>query len=207
MKTKTRVEFTRSHARGQVNTGCDTCKGGRKKCPGRTVNKMSVSTSVDTRQNYKTQITTPGLMPGGVIMQNIQQWKANRKAEAERKAAYMANLKLPFVAEYGEHKVKQGDIYALVVHTNDSASEHNTRHRPEGTLAAGLGQQPNRRGESQRQATTTPSWEHLTVKYYTAVKRLGNIYLYLCDEFGSIAEGTKGKLRREPTIKAYRKVA
>ena len=177
------------------------------KCPGRTVKKMSVSISIDTRQNYKTQIITPGLMPGGVIMQNIQQWKENRKAEAERKAAYMANLKLPFTAEYGEHKVKQGDIYALVVHTDDSASKHNTRHRLDGTLAAGLSQQPNRRGESPRQATMTPSWEQLTVKYYTAVKRLGNIYLYQCNEFGSIAEGTKGKLRREPTIKAYRKVA
>lgn len=75
-----------------------------------------------TRQNYKTQNTTPGLMLGGVIVQNIQQWEQNRKAEAERKAAYMANLKLPFAAEYGEHKVKQGDIYALVVHTE--------RHNP-----------------------------------------------------------------------------
>ena len=53
-----------------------------------------------------------------MIVQNIQRWEQNRKAEAERKAAYMANLKLPFAAEYGEHKVKQGDIYALVVHTD-----------------------------------------------------------------------------------------
>ena len=51
-------------------------------------------------------------------------WELNRKAEANRKAAYMANLKLPFAAEYGEHKAKQGDIYAVVVHTDrfDSAS-------------------------------------------------------------------------------------
>lgn len=52
-----------------------------------------------------------------MIIQNIQQWKANRKAEAERKAAYMANLKLPFAAEYGEHKPKQGDIFAVIAHT------------------------------------------------------------------------------------------
>lgn len=59
-----------------------------------------------------------------MIMKNIQRWKQNRKAEAERKAAYMANLKLPFAAEYGEHKAKQGDIYAVVVHTerHNSAS-------------------------------------------------------------------------------------
>ena len=56
------------------------------------------------------------------VKQNIQRWEQNRKAEAERKAAYMANLKLPFVAEYGEHKAKQGDIYAVVVHTE--------RHNP-----------------------------------------------------------------------------
>lgn len=76
-----------------------------------------------TRQNYKTQNTTPGLMLGGVIVQNIQQWEQNRKAEAERKAAYMANLKLPFPAEYGEHKVTKGDIYAVVVHTERFNSE------------------------------------------------------------------------------------
>ena len=39
------------------------------------------------------------------------------KEEAERKAEFLSNLKLPFVAEYGEHKAKQGDIYAVVVHT------------------------------------------------------------------------------------------
>ena len=45
------------------------------------------------------------------------QWRLDRKAEAERKAAFCAALKLPFAAEYGRHKAKQGDIYAVVVHT------------------------------------------------------------------------------------------
>lgn len=100
------------------------------------------------------------------------QWELNRKAEAERKAAYMANLKLPFAAEYGEHKVKQGDIYALVVHTE--------RYNPNSDFM---------------------------VKYYTVVKRIGRLYLYRCDECGTVKAGAEGKLRREPTIKAYRKVA
>lgn len=106
------------------------------------------------------------------IAKNITKWKRDRKAEAERKAAYMANLKLPFAAEYGEHKVKQGDIYALVVHTE--------RHNPNSDFM---------------------------VKYYTVVKRIGRLYLYRCDECGTVKAGAEGKLRREPTIKAYRKVA
>ena len=52
------------------------------------------------------------------IAERRAQWELDRKAEAERKAAFMANLKLPFTAEYGEHKAKQGDIYAVVVHTD-----------------------------------------------------------------------------------------
>lgn len=100
------------------------------------------------------------------------EWERKRKAEAERKAAYMANLQLPFPAEYGEHKVKKGDIYAVVVHTNRYDSDSD-----------------------------------FTVKYYTVQKRIGRCYLYPCDEHGTITEGTHGKYRREPTIKAYRKVA
>ena len=45
------------------------------------------------------------------------QWQAIRQADAERKAAFCASLKLPFAARYGRHKAKQGDIYAVVVHT------------------------------------------------------------------------------------------
>lgn len=45
-------------------------------------------------------------------------WLKVREEEARRKAAFIENLKLPFAAEYGEHKPKHGDIFAVVVHTD-----------------------------------------------------------------------------------------
>lgn len=50
----TRAEFARSHARGQVYTGCDARMGGRMRCPGRIVKKMSALTNVNAKQNYNT---------------------------------------------------------------------------------------------------------------------------------------------------------
>lgn len=44
-------------------------------------------------------------------------WERARQDESKRRAEFEANLKLPFAAEYGEHKARPGDIYAVVVHT------------------------------------------------------------------------------------------
>ena len=47
-----------------------------------------------------------------------EKWREARRDEQERKAAFIADMKLPFAAEYGEHKARQGDLYAVVVHTD-----------------------------------------------------------------------------------------
>ena len=46
--------------------------------------------------------------------------------------------------------------------TDQDATGYDTRHRPKGTLAAGLGQRPNRRGESLRQASASSARKQLT---------------------------------------------
>ena len=58
-------------------------------------------------------------------------WQAERAAENARREAFRQSLALPFAAEYGEHKAKQGDLYAVVVHTNpyDRASDFCVKYR------------------------------------------------------------------------------
>ena len=51
--------------------------------------------------------------------------------------------------------------------TVNDPTERNTRHRPKGTLAAGLGQRSNRRGESLRQASASSARLQLTQKGIT----------------------------------------
>lgn len=52
------------------------------------------------------------------------QWVESRKKDAKRRDDFMATLKLPFHSKYGVHKIKNGDIFAIVVHRerhNDEA--------------------------------------------------------------------------------------
>ena len=58
------------------------------------------------------------------VKERVSQWQRQRLDDAKRKRAYMSDIPLPFRAQYGTHKAKRGDIYAVVVHSarNNPAS-------------------------------------------------------------------------------------
>lgn len=54
----------------------------------------------------------------GVAAVNAALWQAERQAEQARREAFAKTIVLPFKAEYGVHRVRRGELYALVVHTD-----------------------------------------------------------------------------------------
>lgn len=118
----------------------------KRKKSGLSLKIKSAGRSASHRQTKSKQTSTPQS-----TSRQLALWRSVRGAERERKAKYMERITLPFAADYGEHKVKQGDIFAVVAHTDrfDIASP-------------------------------------FCVKYRTAKKIDGVVYLYASDEQGNI---------------------
>ncbi len=53
-----------------------------------------------------------------VIAANIAAWQASRARDSARREAFASSMALPFHAVYGEHKARNGDIFAVIAHTD-----------------------------------------------------------------------------------------
>ena len=75
---------------------------------------------METLMRYQRKPLTPSKREQAQL---IAAWKESRATDTKRKAEFIAALKFPYAVEYGEHKAKQGDIYAVVVHTERSRAD------------------------------------------------------------------------------------